>query len=320
MTCINEVWWTNISQLFCGFSIVPTDCMSLEKQINSLTRLLLVIFFIILLLNVTNSLIFLSVSLLFIIILYYLQKSKMSTINIPVTHVKENFEQVQSGASSIIYDPPDTAYRFCNDEVLIHPNNPPLLSVNQKLVGPPQPRTKIAPVVVPPSHGLEHWRSNNLINYSQINEETQEDLYQSGFNISTCCGDMQNKYLIPAEDIRQTPITTAIPVQQNEVIEPFDYEYTPAHSTKSVPSEPAWGVVRPNYPGQVNTACGYNPSQLYTANLPTNLPVGNCPQDPKMAKFNKNLFTQTIQPGVYQYNQVNEPINSNIGISFQQQL
>ena len=39
-----------------------------------------------------------------------------------------------------------------------------------------------------------------------------------------------------------------------------------------------------------------------------------------MAQYNKNLFTQIIEPGVYSINQVNEPINSNIGISFTQQF
>ena len=36
--------------------------------------------------------------------------------------------------------------------------------------------------------------------------------------------------------------------------------------------------------------------------------------------YNENLFTQTIQPGVYTRSEINEPINSNIGISFDQQF
>jgi hypothetical protein len=78
--------------------------------------------------------------------------------------------------------------------------------------------------------------------------------------------------------------------------------------------------VLPNESGQVNIACGYNPQQLYTAGLPTNLPAGNCEQNPALKDYNQNLFTQTIQPGVYIRNQVNEPINSNMGISFTQQI
>ena len=69
----------------------------------------------------------------------------------------------------------------------------------------------------------------------------------------------------------------------------------------------------------MNTECGYNPNQT-KVNLPSNFIAGNCQQNPGMAQYNKNLFTQIVTPGVYTVSQVNEPINSNIGISFQQQF
>jgi hypothetical protein len=50
------------------------------------------------------------------------------------------------------------------------------------------------------------------------------------------------------------------------------------------------------------------------------LPAGSAEKSPRMKEYNKNIFTQTIQPGVYTRSQVNEPINSNIGISFTQQF
>jgi hypothetical protein len=78
--------------------------------------------------------------------------------------------------------------------------------------------------------------------------------------------------------------------------------------------------ILPNHSGWVNTECGYNPDQALESGLPSNLPVGNCQQDPIFKRYNENLFTQTITPGVYMNNQVVEPINSNIGISFQQQF
>lgn len=79
-------------------------------------------------------------------------------------------------------------------------------------------------------------------------------------------------------------------------------------------------VIVPNESGWVNTNCGYNPEQLFTSNLPTNLPVGNCQRDQQLATYNENLFTQTIQPGVFTHSEIIEPINSNIGISFDQQI
>jgi len=82
--------------------------------------------------------------------------------------------------------------------------------------------------------------------------------------------------------------------------------------------EPILGI-RPNRSGWVNTTCGYNPEQI-NVGLPSNLPAGNCQQSPLLKRYNTNLHTQTVTPGVYTQTQVNEPINSNIGISFQQQF
>ena len=92
----------------------------------------------------------------------------------------------------------------------------------------------------------------------------------------------------------------------------FDYPYL------EIPNDEV--VILPGGQGQVNGGCGYNPEQLFTSDLPANLPAGNAEKSPRMKEYNKNIFTQTIQPGVYTRSQVNEPINSNIGISFTQQF
>ena len=73
-------------------------------------------------------------------------------------------------------------------------------------------------------------------------------------------------------------------------------------------------------PGEVNTVCGYDAEQTLEYGLPSNLPVGNCMKTDRMKKYNENIFTSIITPGNYTKTQVNEPINSNIGISFQQQF
>ncbi len=78
--------------------------------------------------------------------------------------------------------------------------------------------------------------------------------------------------------------------------------------------------IRAAQPGQVDTECGYDPEQLRRSNIPSNVPTGQCERSREMADYNKALYTQTIQPGVYSYNEVNEPIQSNMGISFDQQL
>jgi hypothetical protein len=98
------------------------------------------------------------------------------------------------------------------------------------------------------------------------------------------------------------------------------YEPEDTIGTYTTVEDPSEVFVRKNESGWVNDECGYNPEQVYQAGLPSNLAVGNCQQDPKLKRFNENIFTQTVTPGVYTRNQVNEPINANIGISFQQQF
>jgi hypothetical protein len=101
----------------------------------------------------------------------------------------------------------------------------------------------------------------------------------------------------------------------------------PVQSTIQIPyikegynSLPSNVMVMPEHPGMMNTSCGYNPEQIFNSNLPSNYPAGNCEQSPFLKKFNENLYTQIVTPGVYTRNEINEPINSNIGISLQQQF
>jgi hypothetical protein len=103
---------------------------------------------------------------------------------------------------------------------------------------------------------------------------------------------------------------------QRRTTEVKDEKYT----TLQTVEDPMKTWIAPNESGWVNTSCGYNPEQVFESDLPSNFAAGNCEQDPNLRRFNENLFTQTIQPGVYTRSQVNEPINSNIGISFQQQF
>ena len=123
------------------------------------------------------------------------------------------------------------------------------------------------------------------------------------------CGNKSQRYLpgaiVAPVPVDNTPYLPTIPVNEPYCLETDD---------TAVPLN-----VQPNRSGWVNTACGYNPDQVQVG-LPSNLPVGNCDQDPAMRQYNENLFTQIITPGVYTVNQVNEPINSNIGISFTQQF
>ena len=312
LKCKKKIWLENISELFCSSDIIPIKGTKLESQINALTRLLLVLFVILILCDFKNSVLLLILSLLFIIILYYIQRNTMEqykaenfcqqiSLQQPkypykkITHTNVNPNQFKNLNKNI----------YCGPPKILEFNNPNYISSNQRLVGPPNPKTFIPPVIVPPSTDLDYWKTNNLVSNSYVNNKNQIDVYKSGYQVSTCCGDVSDKYLVPVKN--QNPkITTLQSAVENDK-ENFELPYIKSR-------------VLPEQPGEINISCGYNPKQLETAAIPANYPTGHCEQDPVFKNYNKNLYTQTIQPGVYSRSEVNEPINSNIGISFTQQL
>ena len=205
--------------------------------------------------------------------------------------------------TNLVFDNP-THCRFCDDEK-------PIDQTLYNSSGPPNPKTLINPVIAAPLADLDFWKANNLVVHSAINEETQQDAFQSGYQVSTCCGNMQNKILV--QDSRRGSVYNNVKYPSNEKQEENAQEN--AQENFTFPYE-----IKTEEQGQINTSCGYNPKQLVNSNLPSNFPSGNCQQQPRFSDYNKNLFTQTIEPGIYSRNQINEPINSNIGISFQQQF
>jgi len=50
--------------------------------------------------------------------------------------------------------------------------------------------------------------------------------------------------------------------------------------------------------------------------IPYNVPAGECDFRPEYAAYNKNLYTNTIQPGMYARTETVDPLQSNIGITF----
>ena len=65
----NKFWLENPVNLLCSVDILPLDDMSLAEQMNCLTRLVVIIFFILIFFGFKQSLLFLLLSLLFIIYL-----------------------------------------------------------------------------------------------------------------------------------------------------------------------------------------------------------------------------------------------------------
>lgn len=86
---------------------------------------------------------------------------------------------------------PTTQKRFCNDAVPLE-YGPDHISPNQELVGGPNPKTRVPPLVAAPSHDLDSWCNNDFAVHSQINKETNFDAEKSGYNygiLPTKCED-----------------------------------------------------------------------------------------------------------------------------------
>jgi len=204
------------------------------------------------------------------------------------------------------------ACNICDTERVQHYNGPHQISAMQKMVGKQNPKTLIQPVIVPKITDLDYWKVNNLVTHSAINEESQFDEFASGYKVTSSCCPSNIK----------NPIDYAIPIGDDNIPNyptnyPNEEEYITENFTNPSQNQP---TVYPNGPGLVNTACGYNPKQLLSSGIPANIPVGHCQQNPAYKELNENLFTSIVTPGVYTTTQVNEPVNANMGISFNQQF
>lgn len=173
--CKNKFWLENPSDLFCSSQLVPLLNMELSEQMNSLTRLVFIIFFLILTLNTKISIIFIFLSLLFIIILYYIKKRSMNKV--------ENFKYLSPHNKKYTQDEkPYTERKYeCKRFAIPSPVNKSFI---KKLVGEPNPKTLNKPIIAPHPMSLDHWADNKSINHSHINKESRSDLYLSGYELS----------------------------------------------------------------------------------------------------------------------------------------
>lgn len=185
------------------------------------------------------------------------------------------------------------------------------VSLNNKLVGGQNPKTLIPPVITTPAYSMA-WRKSDTIVPNRINDKTNENLYKSGMMA-------ENLHSVPlsipkstCDDGSNLNSTSMIKDRLGDRVEHFTH--------LDVESEhlPEYGMK--DWKDKINTANGYDATQFENSAFPANLPRGTREQSSDMADYHRKIFTQTVQPGVYYREDVVEPVNSNIGISFQQQF
>lgn len=301
MRCDKKFWIENISNLFCSFEIFPMKEMTIEEQMNSLTRVVIIIFLVLFLIDYKYDFLFFTVAILLIIFLYYAIKKFSKTYENygPVETVLQPFEKVpwntntnnfiftentgsQNGCSvdapkrSYLEIPPhnsnisliDTndSQLWCAPEIPIEKT----IDYNQKLVGPQNPKTLVQPIIPAPIYDYQSFVPNDFVVPTFLNEQRRQELYQNGYTETN-------------DDIQE------------------DYDYLDY-----------------SYP-TIDTACGYN-SQNLNYNMPVNYNSNEIQRTKEMAQYNKNLFTIPLQPGLSTFSEVNQPYASmsNLGISMQQ--
>ena len=72
-------WLENPFVLLKDIKFIPKSTMSKEEQMNCITRLVIFLFLLLYLANYKHSFLFFILSIIFIIILYYLQKRQITT-------------------------------------------------------------------------------------------------------------------------------------------------------------------------------------------------------------------------------------------------
>jgi hypothetical protein len=354
----NKFWCKNINDLFCDWRIIPSHKMNIEQQINCLLRFLFIVFIFCLIFNSNNTIFFLIFILFIIIILYMIKgntmiqqkenfmytypekdknyQSKNSVSNMPRykrARVTNNGEIIQD----VNYNP------FAYDAIELEVNDPNYVSNNYKIVGNPNPKTLVPPVIVPPIADLSYWKANNLITHTAVNDNKNIDVYQSGYEVSNFCGDNQcPKTNNNFDYIKLNSNYKKVQGEEhdfdmnrnNRYHQKYDDHQRKTHQDFNPRYDMHYNEIRENFNieeytkskdryeniGLVNKRCGYDEDQFKEYGLPVNMTVGDCEKNKDLKQYNKNLFTQIIQPNVYTVNEVNEPINSNIGISYDQQF
>ena len=241
----------------------------------------------------------------------------------------KNFNE-HAGSKPLVVTNKPSRLNFCDDDTpLVFDNT--YVSKNQMFAGPANPKTLIAPVIVPPIADLEYWKNNNLTVLSQINTETQRELYRNGYIVNTKCGNRVDNgvQFHPLADTGSPALPSERNLERiNENYERENYErenyerenYEPENDEPLYKTMHKYGNNICNIEDtSINTSCGYDNKQILN-NLPSNYNASDCEKSDAFIEYNKQLFTQNVGENMYDVNQINEPINSNIGISFQQQF
>ena len=192
-------WLETPIHLFKQLTFIPKSYMNLEEKMNAITRFIFFVFLILYMIGYNQSILFLILSIIFIIIFYYLQKSndiKMENYN-PQTYIEKSDDLYQKGKTNHLtnrytFDKYPSYFTQQVEQSMVVQPDQTYKSNNQRLVGNPNPKTRIAPVVAPPAYEWHAWKKNDLVVPNMINDKPSRDYYRSGYYATPCKDDFND--------------------------------------------------------------------------------------------------------------------------------
>lgn len=217
MASKEKLW---MSQLFRSFELLPSPEDSLPTKLNTIMRLALIVCIVI---AAYKPVLAFSTLVLVMVITMSVYSGAVADPTIegfkagddpygltvshdvsdPSCHNQQLYEFMREYNSTRYPDLnkigfPTTQKRFCNDAVPLE-YGPDHVSLNQELVGGPNPKTRVPPLVAAPSHDLDSWRNNDFAVHSQINKETNFDAEKSGYNYGILPTKCQDCMYVPCQ-------------------------------------------------------------------------------------------------------------------------
>jgi len=169
---MSKFWTEDITQLLAfNGGMVPRQGQSIADNLNAITRMAIIACIVIALFKPVLAVSTFIVAVIIVLAIFY-----------GITETpKEGFVELAGNLFTAAPSQfPVTRQRFCNDLRPIQFDEE-YISQNQLLVGGPNPKTLIAPIVAPPSHELSAWKTSDLTVHSSINDATNYDAYASGY-------------------------------------------------------------------------------------------------------------------------------------------
>ena len=151
--CKKRFWLENLPDLFCSLSLIPTQSMSPENQFNALTRLILAVSLMLYILNYKYTSIFLLLSIVLIVVIYYVQqKYKQEAYTPTITYQNQPITQTTSIGLNELRDYQNTLLRTDQDVTRSGRSFQTQYEMELREAGPPLPRTLVKPIVVDPPY------------------------------------------------------------------------------------------------------------------------------------------------------------------------